>query len=345
MKCVIFSDLQANNYRSYAHYQGGYNSRLLEIVDVLRQIREYMNDHSIDTFFFLGDLFDPRIKIDVEILYLIGKEFKQWIRFTGYFLLGNHDKYEESDEVQTNPLEIMLNNKFNIVSDAQYCIGNVLMIPYRTSREKFIADIDMFRSSIKESLDKYTLMIHQGIVDITLPNERCARSSGSASNLIATDDVSDFGVVFTGHWHGARKKKNVYVVGSPLQFDFNDIGEERGFIVYDTDEHSVERVTTTYRKFVDYEIKSKKELVSLLKSLPSLNVYPRIVLPEDLVDWLPKNRNFSIKIVPSAQQQQSYRIKLSDEWSYEELLKKYVEFHNKDISYAEFGLRILGEAK
>lgn len=342
MKAVIFSDLQANNYRSYAHYRNGYNSRLVEIVGVLAQIREYMERNNINVFFFLGDFFDPRVKIDVEVLYLVGCELRLWSKFEGHFLLGNHDKYEESDEVHTNPLQIFAREGFNIVSDLACLYDNILMIPYRTSRDRFMADLAKIRKVYKR-FDDYTLMVHQGIADMPLPNDRYVESNRKVSNLITTNDLKEFRQVFSGHWHGRRTKKNVCIVGSPLQFDFNDVGESRGFVVYDTDNHEYNFVDTKYKRFIDCSVGNKKELLDLLKKLPDMDAYPRIIMPEDLVSYLPKGRNFTIKTIPSLQQQNS-RIELSSEWSFEELLAKYVKYCDKGEEYKEFGLRMLHEA-
>lgn len=57
--------------------------------------------------------------------------------------------------------------------------------------------------------------------------------------------------MFSGHFHKHQTigdKKNVTYVGSPLQFNFGDVEDERGVVIYHADTDTVEHIQNPHGK-------------------------------------------------------------------------------------------------
>jgi DNA repair exonuclease SbcCD nuclease subunit len=65
------------------------------------------------------------------------------------------------------------------------------------------------------------------------------------------DIFSRFKKVFTGHYHTRSDNGTVYYIGNPYEMFFNDAGDQRGFVVFDTETLKHAYVNNPYSLF-DY---------------------------------------------------------------------------------------------
>ncbi len=86
------------------------------------------------------------------------------------------------------------------------------------------------------------------------------------------DLVGKYDLVLLGHYHkpqeiiGADTK--LFYVGSPIQLDWGEKGDEKRFLVVDTDTLDVQSIPTTgYKKYIEFEINSsnKSEVLEAAK--------------------------------------------------------------------------------
>jgi DNA repair exonuclease SbcCD nuclease subunit len=242
MKILIFSDLHLHNHvygSTIVDYDPwgftGINSRLLDGFKVFEQICAYLDKNSVDEVVFCGDLFHTHGKLDAGVLkvaYLGWETLMQYHKkpFHASILVGNHDTADKTMNVHAlhwleglgvNVMDVQGHNGFNGLD------RRLSYLPYTEDAEVIKG---FFEGAVKKGSNPVCFM-HAGIDGVPM---KSGFVPGSAFN---TDMIPD-GVqhVFSGHYHPHMEVTlKATVVGSPLQINWADEGDERGFIVYDTD--------------------------------------------------------------------------------------------------------------
>ncbi|GAH35152.1 unnamed protein product, partial [marine sediment metagenome] len=95
MKILIISDLHSDNYTQFARLlDSGVNSRLQACLDVLSQVNGICQSKEITDIFFLGDLFNSRTAVPIDVYYLVYEKLKEISDDREIWLLvGNHDLF------------------------------------------------------------------------------------------------------------------------------------------------------------------------------------------------------------------------------------------------------------
>lgn len=176
-----------------------------------------------DTFHTRGlihtDCFDALVNIRSDW-------YAQGIRHVD--IVGNHDQADRDGRI--HPLKIF--EKFDgwrVVDkpcyDAEY---KILFIPYMRDLESFLKNAP--------TVDCHAAIVHAGIKGAYM-NDTAQDRDG-----VDVDLFSIFPKVFSGHYHKRQVIENVHYIGSPLQQNFNEKGQDKGVIIYDPDAQSVEFV-------------------------------------------------------------------------------------------------------
>lgn len=238
MEFIVFSDMQyrMNHRRSYM-LDSGISSWLKAQLDVTEQIFDYAYKNNIDTIFFNGDLFEDKNKIDVPVYNAVWNLYSKYRDdFTIIFNTGNHDihthnrgsslvPFSEIVEVVTEPAE------FNLHSHTIVRIIPYGMVPNHLGFKR------------GDKYDKHILFTHEHIAGLKLgPIDFVGQSNLKPSMF------GDWDYVFNGHIHKPQNHGNVYNIGSPMQQDFGEAGEVKGFIYYKDGE--IERIPLNYPKFI-----------------------------------------------------------------------------------------------
>ncbi len=129
--------------------------------------------------------------------------------------IGNHD--QEDFQGMINPLKIFDHFDGCFVASEPMFVDPWWIIPYTRDLKK----------SLKEVPDDSLVVIHAGVVG--------ARMSAGIEDQDGIDpEVFDrFKRVFAGHYHRHQTIGKVTYIGSPMQQDFGEAGEKKGFILYD----------------------------------------------------------------------------------------------------------------
>jgi len=187
----------------------GYPGRLPDILWAMRHIKSVCLSEGVSKAFVLGDLFHDRERIDVETLNTAVDFFVEAEADGLQFAVfpGNHDMYllDSWDITAVKPLGryIEVYNKPTAVS-----IGNLraFIVPFMHYEDKYMAFIKALES--KRS-DGDLLFTHIGIRSAT---------------------------VYAGHFHVHQQVgSNVWYVGSPIPFRFDEGDAPHGFMILDTE--------------------------------------------------------------------------------------------------------------
>ena len=248
MNIIVFTDLHLKNYSSYSSIlPNGINSRLQEGLDVLDQIKRYANEHSAEYCINLGDLFD-RVLVNPEELNLTYRKLLEF-RCKIIMLLGNHD-YIRRRNSKWSVLEVLESDKIHIVKDVERKeIGgrSIGFIPYTEERE-FIEDaMNMEGTDI--------LFIHQGISGFN-PGTGISLKTNIPINVFRGNKL-----VVSGHYHKYQKLGDFMYLGSPIQHNFGEEGNESHIMLLRTKSLTYDLLPIRSPRFIKltYPIKEYKD--------------------------------------------------------------------------------------
>ena len=236
MKILIFSDLHLHNWSYGSTVVNGMNSRLMAQADVLNQIADAATQ--VDYIVFCGDLFHTHGKLDADVLKVAYDGFLAIAAKSSCdidVLVGNHDTNRKDLGVHSlhwlNSLAITPDEpRIRVVSEPDYTHLTRWNSP------------DLKLSILPYTEDKYTIkqffknaegicFMHQGVANVPM-------GSGFLIDEILTKEMIPDRVqhVFTGHYHQHnRVSDKLTVIGSTMQHTWNDVGDKRGWLIYDTD--------------------------------------------------------------------------------------------------------------
>lgn len=252
MKFIVFSDLHVHKYKRF----NADNRRLENLLDVIAEMYDAAARLRANIL-FCGDLFNNMQILQTEVAARVTKLF--WEKSNYYrmepcvnFILisGNHDYATRNsldraaisgnavlDGVGDN-VSIIDNRSWNMFGSDVYVYG----IPYFDDKNDFRVALE---KASKEAEDKPNtiLLMHQTV--------------GLGLDMVEEDiDPLDplfnaFDVVFNGHIHQySQVADDWYNVGSPIHRDASDVGQDKGYLIYDTETKIVERVILDkYPKF------------------------------------------------------------------------------------------------
>ena len=104
MKFLTFADLHAHNYSQFSSVlPDGTNSRLADCLDVFHQITEYGKKEKIFKVLFLGDLFNTRTKVSIDVYHRVFDCLAE-MKIEGfelYLIVGNHDQFLQNGRIHS----------------------------------------------------------------------------------------------------------------------------------------------------------------------------------------------------------------------------------------------------
>lgn len=192
-------------------------------------LRYYMRDNGITTMLHLGDLYDNRKSIDIRVLKqstefftrpLIGDGIDVWI------LVGNHDTVYKNTVTPNTVRELLYWTPFHIVDEpveVDFGKSKFLLLPWMCQDNLYGCLNDIRDSTAKYCAGHLELGGYQYIPGIT-------STRGMDPKIF-----SKFQKVFSGHYHLYSEYGNVTYVGNPYQLNWNDHGQKKPVLVFDTD--------------------------------------------------------------------------------------------------------------
>lgn len=186
-------------------------------IDYIDHLVSYCTKNEITDIIIAGDIFEKSSKIKNEAFLPLFFKFMDMKNagFKLYFLLGNHDIFN----VDNDSLVEAFSPFGEVIKEpTQHVIGGRTFdfVPYTKDE-----------TDIPESGD--VLITHLSIADFSFDNKYHVNEKMG----MPTSIFEGFKVVFTGHFHRPQDKKNIVYMGSPYQMNFGEIGQQKGFVVYD----------------------------------------------------------------------------------------------------------------
>lgn len=229
------SDVQVHNYKKFD--QKG--SRLRNCLNVIEDIFKFNHKNKIKYTLFGGDLYDSQKNLPTEVvnetIATFKKMFEQYPEQVWLAISGNHDHatknlIDKPAITALTHLSEVFRDKFLLIDNMRYSIPgvDVIGIPYYEYKEHFKKRLEDSIECLGDKIRPEILMIHQ--------------TPKHSNPFIPYDtDPEDpiyerFDYVLCGHIHKREDiTENFSLIGSPLHRDLSDEGQEKGFLVFDTD--------------------------------------------------------------------------------------------------------------
>lgn len=236
-------------------YIEGHPRRLIEIIQTVKQMCNYARENGINHIIVGGDVNDLKNVIHVKAFVLLKKELDKYRDINFIFLHGNHDSTEQ---IGTHSAIHLLDGESNITTIVSEPVvaGDITYIPYHRKMVEWVND----------SSPNKVMVGHFGL------NEAMLSNGYSLVSPIKLKDVMKFNLVLLGHYHKPQNVEHVYYAGSPIQLRRDEAGEEKRFLVVDTEDLSniLSVPTEGYRKYIYFEIKSRSDIEPTIKKAEEL---------------------------------------------------------------------------
>jgi len=230
--------------------------RLYSIKQALYEVADYCMKHSIEHIIISGDIIHGKSIIYTVSQDLIIEYINSYKDITFWVIDGNHDITSKSSSAISalRFMENMTNVKW-IPWNKTFLHEDIFFVPYSHN----MLDI------IKKNSSKI-LISHFGLTEATL------NSGMSIITNISLKDLSNYKLVLLGHYHKPqeiiRDNFQLYYSGSLIQLDWGEKGEEKRFLIVDSDTLKVDSIPLTkYKKHIEIEINTDNKTEALKEAL------------------------------------------------------------------------------
>lgn len=222
----------------------------------------YLEKNNIDTIMILGDVFDNRQYLNINVLNKIDElMIEQFNKYNTYILIGNHDiTYKTTIDVHSLKTFRHLSN-IHIVEDIEKIkINNrdILLVPWQVDNNEFVKKVS------NKNLNKLDICFGHFEINGFFLNNTKVCDFGLDSKLF----FNNYTLTFSGHFHKRKLleqgNNKIQYVGSPYELTRTDRDTEKGFCVLDTD--------TLEYEFIENNISIKHKLFK----------YPEKFIEEDI---------------------------------------------------------------
>jgi hypothetical protein len=203
-----------------------------------------LEQYGITTVIDMGDTFDSRKGIDFSALSWAKNNYYdrlQQMGVTVHTIVGNHTAYYKNTN-EVNAVDLLLREYSNVTvysepTEVKLDKLNVLFIPWinQENEENTLKMIQ--KSSSKCAMGHLEL---QGF----RVNKQLVMEHGLESKVF-----DKFKLVFSGHYHTRSDNGTVFYLGNPYEMFWNDVNDERGFHLFDTETLEKIVINNPYRLF------------------------------------------------------------------------------------------------
>ena len=194
-----------------------------------------LDEQQINTLLILGDTFDRRKYVNFVTLKRTKEMFFDELlkrNIQVHVLAGNHDTaHKNTNEV--NSVDLVLREYSNVhVIDSPMTITvdghEICMVPWicADNWKQCIDEMQNTKSTIcMGHFEIAGFAMHRGMVS----------EEGLEMSLFKRFDMT-----FSGHYHHRSNSNNIYYLGSPMEFNWNDYNDQRGFHLFDLQSRELE---------------------------------------------------------------------------------------------------------
>jgi hypothetical protein len=285
-----------------------------------------LEEYGITTVVDMGDTFDSRKGIDFSALSWAKNNYYDRLHEMGikvHTIVGNHTAYYKNTN-HVNAVDLLLREYDNVTvySDPiEVMLGQlpVLFIPWinQENEEKTL-----------KLIEKTTCSCAMGHLELQgfRINKQLVMEHGLESKLF-----EKFDRVYSGHYHTRSDNGTVFYLGNPYEMFWNDVGDTRGFHIFDTETITHEPINNPYRLF--YNIYYEDTNYQTFDTREYENKIVRIIVRkksdikkfEKFVDKLYSANISELKIVENFAIQESEEFEAFESEDTLSILNRYIE--------------------
>ena len=203
-----------------------------------------LEEYGITTVVDMGDTFDSRKGIDFSALSWAKNNYYDRLkemRVKVHTIVGNHTAYYKNTN-QVNAVDLLLREYDNVTvysEPTEVMLGQlpVLFIPWinQENEEKTL-----------KLIKKTTCSCAMGHLELQgfRVNKQIVMEHGLESKLFGK-----FSRVYSGHYHTRSDNGTVFYLGNPYEMFWTDVGDTRGFHIFDTETVTHEPFNNPFRLF------------------------------------------------------------------------------------------------
>lgn len=333
MKILLFSDLHARKlYRNLSSEEV-----LQDIINVIHEIQVIAKNNKVEAIIFLGDLFDRKGSVSVELLDRIYKALRPFADNHFIMIQGNHD----------------ISGRYSILEPFKE-LGEAIDYPcvFDLGGKKFFAYPHYDGDYLYEEADVMIghLALAEGVLgdtDIKLKKE------------LSIKEIEDFyDLILLGHYHKFQKiREKTWYIGSALQLSFGEAGQKKYCVILDTDDLSLEWIELTSARqyiimvFANQPEMTQDEMKGYFDSEQEIlsHAIVKIILAENQVidnSWIPEGTEYFIERF--SHRDTKTRLSNSNLKNMNGMMKEYIKISNSPLDHdklLELGKEIITRAK
>jgi hypothetical protein len=203
-----------------------------------------LEEYGITTVVDMGDTFDSRKGIDFSALSWAKNNYYDRLQEMGvkvHTIVGNHTAYYKNTN-NVNAVDLLLREYDNVTvysEPTEVMLGQLptLFIPWinQENEEKTI-----------KLIEKTTCSCAMGHLELQgfRVNKQIVMEHGLESKLFGK-----FSRVYSGHYHTRSDNGVVFYLGNPYEIYWTDVGDTRGFTIFDTETITHEPVNNPFKMF------------------------------------------------------------------------------------------------
>jgi DNA repair exonuclease SbcCD nuclease subunit len=272
MKFAITADIHLSRYgQDPVDETSGLPERLDSIKGALYSMMEVCRLDGIKVVMIAGDILHTKSVIYALAQDMMLQFFEDHSETKFYVIDGNHDLSSKGADAISALRALKSVPNVHWITKQPEKIQNILFVPY---------SVDLVQQIKEGSAD--ILISHFGLSEGVL-------NSGISivSKLSMADLRGKYKLVLLGHYHKPQEiiedNISMYYVGSPIQLDWGEKGDQKRFLIIDSENLSVAEVPTTgYRHFIEVELTAdnKAEAAKKAKEAHDNGHYVKIVQRE-----------------------------------------------------------------
>ena len=203
-----------------------------------------LQEEGITTIVDMGDTFDSRKGIDFSALSWAKDNYYDRLKEMGirvHTIVGNHTAYYKNTN-DVNAVDLLLREYDNVTvysEPTEVKLDNLktLFIPWINQENE---------KKTYQLIEKTNCKVAMGHLELQgfRVNRQIVMDHGHPSEL-----YSKFTKVFSGHYHTRSDDGRIYYLGNPYEMFWNDVGDRRGFTIFDTETLEHFHVDNPYRMF------------------------------------------------------------------------------------------------
>lgn len=285
-----------------------------------------LEEQGITTVVDMGDTFDSRKGIDFSALSWAKNNYYDRLKEMGvkvHTIVGNHTAYYKNTN-EVNAVDLLLREYDNVTvysEPTEVKLGNLntLFIPWINQENE---------SNTLKLVQKTKATVAMGHLELQgfRVNKQIIMEHGLESKLF-----EKFKRVYSGHYHTRSSNGTVFYLGNPYEMFWNDVNDERGFHIFDTETLEHTPVNNPHRLF--YNIYYEDTNYKTFDTREYENKIVRIIVRkksdtkkfEKFVDKLYSSGVSELKVVENFAIQESENFEAFESEDTISILNRYIE--------------------